>query len=167
MPAYYGKTSGMTLAEYYSFLFDYNCRVKNKLSDEEIALKVLQEFPHRRTILKHVRVKDVSRYRSSYNSGSLHKRFYAPRIPCFRYINNVAVSPRSRTPLYPWEVRKAILLQKKRWKKDCIRKLKEEAKPPRHISIKRGVKKAWKAVKQRIKLQKEMAKLHGCSPWAE
>jgi hypothetical protein len=161
MPKYYGKQSGMTTLEYFAFLFDLNCKCKIKLSDEEIALKVLKEFPHRRTILNHIGF--VSRYRYAFNRGTLHGKYAAPRIPCFRYIKGVAVTPKTGAPLTNAEIRHSIRRQKELWSKDYVRKLKEETKPP----INHRIRIAWKAVKKRRRLQKKMAKLQGLPAWED
>ena len=167
MTAFYGKSSGMTLLEYYAFLFDLNCKSKYTLSDEEIALKVLQEFPHRKTVLGHVAIQSVSKYRYKFNSGHLHKKYYAPRIPCFRYIHGDAVTPYSCKPLPGSEIRRHIKRQKERWNTDHVRKLKEETKPPLGKRISKGVKLSFKASKKRLRLQKAMAKQQGIPVYDE
>lgn len=156
----YGKTSGMSLLEYYAFTFDLNCHLKTKLSDEDIALRIIKEFPHHHSVLKRVDLRLLSRYRCEFNAGRLHKRYRAPKVPCFRYINSIAVN-RNGIPYLPSELKRRMKTQIPRWRKDNLRKLKEEAKPPSHQLIKQGVRKAWKQAKKRLKFQKEMAKLHG------
>lgn len=164
MPTY-GKTSGMTILEFYAYLFDLNTRVKTKkLSDQEIAIRVLQEFPHRKNVLNHLTT--VSKYRSAFNAGRLHKRYAAPRVPLFKYINGVAVN-RNKKIYQGHEIRQRMRKQLPRWRKDNARKIKEELKPRKEESIRQGVRKAHKRFKERLKLQKEMARLYGLPTWAE
>lgn len=179
MKAYYGIKSGMTFLEYIAFVFDLNSQIKTKLSDEQIIIKIIKEFPYREELLDKLTVKRLHKYRADYNSGYLRKNIPAPKIPSFRYVKGVAIT-RHGTPISNELIKKRLATQLKRWKKDHVRTLKAEItkKPPRTKKKKKllrrdtknkliriGTRKAHKAFQKRLWLQKQAARLRGVSPW--
>jgi hypothetical protein len=176
---YYGITSRMTFLEYLAFLFDFNSQLKRKLSDEELIIKIIREFPYRKELLTKLTPHKLRKYRAKYNSGILTTKYPAPSIPSFRYIKGVIVSSNNR-PLTPREVKSRLTNHYKRWKKANVRQLKKEIakpepkKPTRKKKVhkrtakarrKHGTRKAHKAYSQRVWLQKQLAKLQNISPW--
>lgn len=177
MQRYLGKTSGMTLPEYFAFLFELN--VTLNLSDDELLIKALEEFPHRPDILEYLTYKRIRDFRARYNKGNLHND--APRIPSFRYINGIIATNRN-TVADATTLRLRLRTQLKRWKADHVKKAKQAAKerypkPKKKVRrlskaskrkrIREGVRRAHKAYSKRLKIQKSVAFLHGVSPWAD
>lgn len=176
---YFGVKSGMMFSEYVAFLFDLNSQTKRKLSDEELIIKIIREYPYRKELLTKLTPRKLREYRALYNAGLLNRHYHAPIIPSFRYIKGVIVSCHNR-PLAPAQIKLRLATQYKRWKKARARLIQQEiAKPEpkkpakkhkvRKTSILKrmriGKKKAFKAYSQRLWLQKQIAKLQGTSPW--
>lgn len=179
--AYTGITSGMTYREFLAFVFDLNSQTKKKLSDPQIIIKVIKEFPQRPELLTSLTQTKIKFYRRLYNEGTLSRHYPAPVIPSFKYIKGVAVG-KYDSPLTPNAIKLRLIYQARRCKKDHAERLAKELKKPeprkpkkkpkvRKSSIRKririSVKKAHKQFSQRLWLQKQDAKLRGLPPWEE
>lgn len=84
-----GKTTGLGICSYIAILFDVNesSPRKKKMTDSDIAKKILEEFPSRKSaksFLDHsVRYLTINSYRGFYNSGALTGTI--PKVRSFRY----------------------------------------------------------------------------------
>lgn len=86
----YGRTTGVGICTYFSFLFDANELSPRfrKLTDEQIAIKVEAEFPKRASAFLFRgknKTSTVNEYRNKYNKGLFSPERTMPKRRSFRY----------------------------------------------------------------------------------
>lgn len=103
-----GRTWPYGVRAFFATLFELNEIRHPKLTDEEIAYLVSQEFLSRPISLATVRA-----YRKYFNAGECY-RFYFPPSPSFRYNLKGAKIGRQSSPLTPEKVSSIIVAHKAR-----------------------------------------------------
>lgn len=110
---YVGRSTGMSLNQYFSFLFKLNDKIEDKFTDETIIKKVKDEFKHYPEMLAKLTLQDISNFRSLYNTGFLRKG-YVPQTPSFRYREDGTILSPQGNPLSKERIKAKLLKHKER-----------------------------------------------------
>ena len=83
----HGVTTGLGICSFFAMLFRLNESSPVKLTDEQIALRVKEEYPDRPTADRYLgknKIRTINEYRCRYNTGMFTKGL-SPRKQSHRY----------------------------------------------------------------------------------